>query len=135
MLKAKGFRSDPVKAWKASLASNAVEDQPDQSEEPAQEEEEEEEGEDYNYLMSMSMWSLSVEKKEELLKDRDAKVCGYSPTYHKLVFCQENNVSGSLFSLFTTLRTFLVSFPCYYNRTFLVHYPAIHQYNKQLDFR
>ena len=29
---------------------------------------------DYNYLLSLSMWSLSLEKKEELLKKRDEKV-------------------------------------------------------------
>ena len=71
MLKAKGFRSDPVKAWKASLATGTEEDQPDQSDEPAQEKAE---GEDFNYLMSMSLWSLTLEKKEELLKARDEKV-------------------------------------------------------------
>lgn len=47
-------------------------------------EEEEEEGEggekdnstgpDYNYLLSMPMWFLTKEKKEELCKQRDAKV-------------------------------------------------------------
>ena len=33
-------------------------------------------GPDFNYLLSMSMLSLSREKKEELLKERDNKVRG-----------------------------------------------------------
>lgn len=31
-------------------------------------------GPDYNYLLSMPMWFLTKEKKEELCKQRDAKV-------------------------------------------------------------
>lgn len=31
-------------------------------------------GPDYNYLLSMPMWYLTKEKKEELCKQRDAKV-------------------------------------------------------------
>ena len=80
-LKAHGYRSDPVKVWKASL-----ETQEDPNAEDGTTEEEEEAGEgeggpgaepekdDYNYLLSMSMWSMTREKKEELLKNRDAKV-------------------------------------------------------------
>ena len=63
-LKQAGFRSDPVKAWKASI----TDEQGDESEESA------ESGPDYNYLLSMQLWSLTREKKEELLKNRDAKV-------------------------------------------------------------
>ena len=75
LLKSKGFRSDPIKAWKASLTEEGQEDSPDQSDEGA-EEGAEPEGDDYNYLLSMPMWSLTREKKEELLKNRDAKVGG-----------------------------------------------------------
>uniref|UniRef100_A0A3Q3VN89 DNA topoisomerase 2 n=1 Tax=Mola mola TaxID=94237 RepID=A0A3Q3VN89_MOLML len=65
MLQQMGYDSDPVKAWKL-----------------AQEKEEEEEevenddtsGPDYNYLLSMPMWFLTKEKKEELCKQRDAKL-------------------------------------------------------------
>ena len=39
------------------------------------EQDKEDEGTDYNYLLSMSLWSLTREKKEELLKNRDDKVC------------------------------------------------------------
>ncbi len=31
-------------------------------------------GPDYNYLLSMPMWYLTKEKKDELCKQRDAKV-------------------------------------------------------------
>ena len=68
-LKKAGYRSDPVKAWKASVTS--VEE--DKTEEDEQDKEDE--GTDYNYLLSMSLWSLTREKKEELLKNRDDKVC------------------------------------------------------------
>ncbi len=69
-LKIAGYRSDPVKAWKASITSE------DEGAKSQDEEEEsgEEKGPDFNYLLSMSMWSLTREKKEELLKNRDAKV-------------------------------------------------------------
>lgn len=50
-----------------------------QNEETDEEDEEGEEkedtsGPDYNYLLSMPMWYLTKEKKEELCKQRDAKV-------------------------------------------------------------
>ena len=69
-LKSRGYRSDPVKAWKTESSDD-------------HEEGEEEEGEemggkgqsDYNYLLSMQLWSLTREKKEELIKNRDKKVC------------------------------------------------------------
>lgn len=49
----------------------------DVEEEAGDEEEEKEEetsGPDYNYLLSMPMWFLTKEKKDELCKQRDAKV-------------------------------------------------------------
>ena len=71
-LKAKGYDSDPVKTWKKSLESAESVAAPA---EEGEEEEEEEEGEsDYNYLLSMSLWSLSLEKVEELLKKKKEKV-------------------------------------------------------------
>ena len=71
-LKEAGYRSDPVKAWKAVASVNN---------DPAEEDEGVEDGDggeeeqaDFNYLLSMPMWSLTREKKEELLKNRDKKV-------------------------------------------------------------
>ncbi len=83
-LKKAGYRSDPVKAWKASIATT-----PDEEEPKSQDEENpvETEANDYNYLLSMSLWSLTREKKEELLKNRDDKVwnlCYYLNSVWKL---------------------------------------------------
>lgn len=70
-LKSRGYRSDPVKAWKAESSD-------DREEGGAEGEEEQGTGDkgqpDYNYLLSMQLWSLTREKKEELLKNRDKKV-------------------------------------------------------------
>ncbi|XP_031700052.1 DNA topoisomerase 2-alpha isoform X2 [Anarrhichthys ocellatus] len=71
MLQQMGYDSDPVKAWKQAQEKNV-----DAIEEEAEEEEEEEDtsGPDYNYLLSMPMWYLTKEKKDELCKQRDAKM-------------------------------------------------------------
>lgn len=73
LIKSKGYRSDPVKAWKAKVESEEANEEDrsgeEQSEGPG------EEKDDYNYLLSMELWSLTLERKEELLKKRDAKVC------------------------------------------------------------
>uniref|UniRef100_A0AAQ4PU36 DNA topoisomerase 2 n=1 Tax=Gasterosteus aculeatus aculeatus TaxID=481459 RepID=A0AAQ4PU36_GASAC len=67
MLQQMGYDSDPVKAWKQA--------QEKEQEEGAEEEEEEDtSGPDYNYLLSMPMWYLTKEKKDELCKQRDAKL-------------------------------------------------------------
>ena len=73
-LKGLGFRSDPVKAWKASLASQ----QEEEEKEPGSDQEEGQEvgveGQDYDYLMSMPGWSFTRDEKERILKKRDDKV-------------------------------------------------------------
>jgi len=67
----RGYDSDPVRAWKKAQAKlEAIEDGNDDEEES---DSEEDEGPDYNYLLSMQMWSLTKEKKDELLKQRDTK--------------------------------------------------------------
>lgn len=68
-LKDKGYDSDPVKAWKKSLANGE-----DDHENNNEEEREDNSGPDYNYLLSMQLWNLTKEKKDELLKNRDKKV-------------------------------------------------------------
>ncbi|XP_071822876.1 DNA topoisomerase 2-alpha-like isoform X2 [Apostichopus japonicus] len=72
----KGYDSDPVKAWKEATLKDADDEEP-----PAGEEEEVESlatsssgsGPDFNYLLGMALWSLTKEKKEELLRQRDIK--------------------------------------------------------------
>uniref|UniRef100_A0A8C7QEQ9 DNA topoisomerase 2 n=1 Tax=Oncorhynchus mykiss TaxID=8022 RepID=A0A8C7QEQ9_ONCMY len=70
MLTEMGYDSDPVKAWKEAQEKNAT------VEETGDDENKEEDttGPDYNYLLNMPMWYLTKEKKEELCKQRDAKL-------------------------------------------------------------
>ena len=74
----RGYPSDPVKAWKdiqkSSTAAEADDDTSDDSSSVASSASGAG-GPDFNYLLSMSLLSLSREKKEELLKERDNKVC------------------------------------------------------------
>uniref|UniRef100_A0A674NA46 DNA topoisomerase 2 n=1 Tax=Takifugu rubripes TaxID=31033 RepID=A0A674NA46_TAKRU len=72
MLQQMGYDSDPVKAWKLAQEKNEEETVEEQEEDEAKEEEAS--GPDYNYLLSMPMWFLTKEKKEELCKQRDAKL-------------------------------------------------------------
>ncbi|KAL7869965.1 hypothetical protein AOLI_G00139530 [Acnodon oligacanthus] len=70
MLQEMGYDSDPVKAWKQAQEKEEEEEageDDDQKEEQAS-------GPDYNYLLSMPMWFLTKEKKDELCKQRDAKL-------------------------------------------------------------
>lgn len=88
----RGYRADPVKEWKRRIAAEDEEE----ADEPADEEEEESEQSSskkpkaavdpekafqkltdvkkYDYLLGMSMWMLTEERKNELLKQRDAKI-------------------------------------------------------------
>ncbi|XP_015124561.1 DNA topoisomerase 2 isoform X3 [Diachasma alloeum] len=74
----KNYASDPIVAWK--LAQNRVEVL-EQEEEVAENQEGDEpvpasaiEKENYDYLLGMTMWSLTKERKDELLKQRDIKI-------------------------------------------------------------
>lgn len=89
----RGYKSDPVKEWKRRIS------QEDEEEQAVPEEGEDEEAEEervdkkpkkaadpekafqnltdvkkYDYLLGMSMWMLTDEKKNELLKQRDTKL-------------------------------------------------------------
>ncbi|XP_037134365.1 DNA topoisomerase 2-alpha isoform X2 [Syngnathus acus] len=70
MLQQMGYDSDPVKTWKQGSGKNEEQAEEDQEEAP----EEDTSGPDYNYLLSMPMWYLTKEKKEELCRQRDAKM-------------------------------------------------------------
>ncbi|XP_069011986.1 DNA topoisomerase 2-alpha [Embiotoca jacksoni] len=73
MLQQMGYDSDPVKAWKQAQEKNEEEAEVEEEEKDATEKEDTS-GPDYNYLLSMPMWFLTKEKKEELCKQRDAKL-------------------------------------------------------------
>lgn len=61
----KGFDSDPVKKWKIAQKLNEASDS---------DSEEGHDGDlDYDYLLGMAMWSLTKERKDDLLKKKDEK--------------------------------------------------------------
>ncbi len=65
----RSYLSDPVKTWKnAQMGVKLEEDSETESVASV------EGGPDFNYMLNMNLWSLSKEKKEELLALRDAKV-------------------------------------------------------------
>lgn len=68
MLQEMGYDSDPVKAWKQAQEKEIEEDDDEEKEK------EDVSGPDYNYLLSMPMWYLTKEKKDELCKQKDAKL-------------------------------------------------------------
>ena len=75
MLVEKNYLSDPVKTWKSTL----VKDVTDSDSESGIASEagsvvSGEGGPDFNYILNMNLWSLSKEKKEQLLTERDRKV-------------------------------------------------------------
>ncbi|XP_036429083.1 DNA topoisomerase 2-alpha [Colossoma macropomum] len=70
MLQEMGYDSDPVKAWKQAQEKEVEEE----AGEDDDQKEEQSSGPDYNYLLSMPMWFLTKEKKDELCKQRDAKL-------------------------------------------------------------
>ncbi|XP_076851109.1 DNA topoisomerase 2-alpha [Brachyhypopomus gauderio] len=73
MLQQMGYDSDPVKVWKQAQEKD-VEEEVTGEEEEEKSREEEATGPDYNYLLSMPMWFLTKEKKEDLCRQRDAKL-------------------------------------------------------------
>ncbi|XP_014248287.1 DNA topoisomerase 2 [Cimex lectularius] len=72
-LKNKGYRSDPIKAWKKLQIESGNTEEED---EPTEEKEAEPtvEGMDYDYLLGMSMWTLTLERKEDLINKKNIKV-------------------------------------------------------------
>uniref|UniRef100_A0A4W4H7T1 DNA topoisomerase 2 n=1 Tax=Electrophorus electricus TaxID=8005 RepID=A0A4W4H7T1_ELEEL len=72
MLQQMGYDSDPVKVWKQAQEKEVEEEAGEEEEEKSREEESS--GPDYNYLLSMPMWYLTKEKKDELCRQRDAKL-------------------------------------------------------------
>ena len=70
----RGYPSDPIKAWKELQKSNVLEDGDVDDASSVASSASSAGGPDFNYLLSMSLLSLSREKKEELLKERDNKV-------------------------------------------------------------
>ncbi|CAI8023294.1 DNA topoisomerase 2-beta [Geodia barretti] len=73
LLQSSGYPSDPVKKWKNSVSDDVEEEEGEEGEGEREGGGSMEDGADYNYLLSMSLWSLTLEKKEEIMKKRDEK--------------------------------------------------------------
>ena len=72
----KGYDPNPLKKLKKAeeeTNSQSQEDNGDDSDPEVGEKSEDAKANDYDYLLSMSMWNLTQEKKDELLKKRDDK--------------------------------------------------------------
>ena len=69
----KGFDSDPLKAWKKANSSDSEESPAEGEDQNVDESKNDTKGPDFDYLLGMSMWNLTLEKKEEILKKRDEK--------------------------------------------------------------
>ena len=86
----RGYTSDPVKSWKESQKSNAVEEDTDDTRSEVSSTSSTA-GPDFAYLLNMALLSLSKEKKDELLKQRDDKVTSFSLSKrlfsHSKTFC------------------------------------------------
>ena len=74
----RGFESDPVKKWKTKISKEHLIENDDESEAPTTEIASStftaSGDSDFQYLLSMAIMSLSKEKKDALLKQRDEKV-------------------------------------------------------------
>lgn len=66
------YDPDPVSVWKKQHHSSANEEEEEEGKD-----EEEFKSRDFDYLLEMSIRSLTYERKEELLKKRDAKMKEY----------------------------------------------------------
>ena len=76
----RGYDSDPVKAWKDSQKDSAmVADDGDDTSSVVSSTASGAGGPDFNYLLNMALLSLSKEKKEELLKEKESKVRSLVP--------------------------------------------------------
>ncbi|KAM9022892.1 DNA topoisomerase 2-beta isoform 2-T3 [Ara ararauna] len=73
MLVQRGYESDPVKAWKEAQEKAAEEEDPQNPNDDASSASVSTSGPDFNYILNMSLWSLTKEKVEELIKQRDSK--------------------------------------------------------------
>jgi len=69
-LKERGYASDPVKAWERKVKKEQNLELSDDEEEAADEQNQVEARSDYQYLLSMPIYNLTLEKKEALLKEK-----------------------------------------------------------------
>ena len=75
----KGYDSDPLRAWKKAATGDEDEEEASEGDVEDQDaasvtEAVRDKGPDYDYLLSMPMWNLTQEKKDEMIKKRDEKM-------------------------------------------------------------
>ncbi|XP_066992213.2 DNA topoisomerase 2 isoform X2 [Anabrus simplex] len=84
-LQKRGYDPDPVRQWK--MRQNKEATLADEAEENANLSQDEDEEADcknpYDYLLGMAMWSLTQERKDELLRKRDEKLKEYKTLQEK----------------------------------------------------
>ncbi|EMP27615.1 DNA topoisomerase 2-beta, partial [Chelonia mydas] len=73
MLVQRGFESDPVKAWKEAQEKAAEEEETQNLNDDTSSSSGSTSGPDFNYILNMSLWCLTKEKVEDLIKQRDSK--------------------------------------------------------------
>ena len=69
----RGYDSDPIKAWKSSVAGGEEEEEAEEDPDSQEVQGGREKGPDYDYLLGMPMWNLTQEKKDEICRKRDDK--------------------------------------------------------------
>uniref|UniRef100_A0A6Q2XF92 DNA topoisomerase 2 n=1 Tax=Esox lucius TaxID=8010 RepID=A0A6Q2XF92_ESOLU len=73
MLVQKGFESDPVVAWTKAQEKALEDDDRDGNNSDSSVDSGSSSGPNFNYILNMSLWCLTKEKVEELLRQRDLK--------------------------------------------------------------
>ncbi|XP_070584241.1 DNA topoisomerase 2-beta isoform X3 [Erythrolamprus reginae] len=73
MLVQRGYESDPVKAWKEAQEKAAEEEEMQNLNDDHSSSSGSTSGPDFNYILNMSLWWLTKEKVEEIIKQRDTK--------------------------------------------------------------
>uniref|UniRef100_A0A672N3H9 DNA topoisomerase 2 n=1 Tax=Sinocyclocheilus grahami TaxID=75366 RepID=A0A672N3H9_SINGR len=73
MLVQKGYESDPVAAWNKAQEKSLEDEDGDGNDSDSSVDSGSSSGPNFNYILSMSLWCLTKEKVEELLKQRDLK--------------------------------------------------------------
>ncbi|XP_078465385.1 DNA topoisomerase 2-alpha-like [Lampetra planeri] len=76
LLEARGYDSDPIRAWKEAQMKSNLEEEPNSQEDNdgGEESSAPSSGPDYNYILNMALWCLTKERKDELLRQRDLKI-------------------------------------------------------------
>lgn len=73
MLREKNYQPDPVQRWKEKISRERGYENDQAAEEQEGEQNEAASNKDYDYLLGMPIWNLTMEKKEEILKQQRAK--------------------------------------------------------------